>query len=55
MEPIPFPSRVYYELLLQLLERNTIIALDYKTKQYEKVQEIIITIRKALALQKQLE
>lgn len=55
MEPIPVPSRIHYELLLQLLEKKTILAVDYNTIQYEKVQELIVTIRKALALQKQLE
>ena len=31
------------------------MALDYNTKEFQKVQEIIVTVRKALALQKQLE
>ncbi|OZH55631.1 hypothetical protein AFK68_03360 [Hydrocoleum sp. CS-953] len=55
MEPIPLPSRIHYELLLQLLEKNTILAVDYHTTKYQKVQELIVTVRKALALQKQLE
>ncbi|MGD1714369.1 DUF5340 family protein [Dapis sp. BLCC M172] len=55
MEPIPLPSRIHYELLLQLLEKKTILAVDYQTREYQKVQELIVTVRKALALQKQLE
>ena len=55
MEPIPVPSRIHYELLLQLLEKKTILAVDYQTREYQKVQELIVTVRKALALQKQLE
>ena len=55
MEPIPVPSRIHYELLLQLLEKKTILAVDYHTTEYQKVQELIVTVRKALALQKQLE
>ncbi|NEN89272.1 MAG: DUF5340 domain-containing protein [Okeania sp. SIO3H1] len=55
MEAIPVPSRIHYELLLQLLEKKTILAVDYNTKQHEKVRELIVTVRKALALQKQFE
>ncbi|MGD1806397.1 DUF5340 domain-containing protein [Dapis sp. BLCC M126] len=55
MQPIPVPSRIHYELLLQLLEKKTILAVDYQTTEYQKVQELIVTVRKALALQKQLE
>ncbi|MDE5075673.1 MAG: DUF5340 domain-containing protein [Trichodesmium sp. St16_bin2-tuft] len=55
MEKIPVPSRIHYELLLQLLEKKTIVAVDYNTKESQKVQELIVTLRKALTLQKQLE
>ncbi|ABG52296.1 conserved hypothetical protein [Trichodesmium erythraeum IMS101] len=55
MEKIPVPSRIHYELLLQLLEKKTIVAVDYNTKESQKVQELIVAVRKALALQKQLE
>ncbi len=55
MKPIPFPSHIHYEMLLQLLEKKTILAVDYQTREYQKVQELIVTVRKALALQKQLE
>ena len=55
MEKIPVPSRIHYELLLQLSEKKTIVAVDYNTKESQKVQELIVAVRKALALQKQLE
>jgi hypothetical protein len=55
MEPIPLPSHIHYELLLQLLERQTMFAVGYKGKQREQVQQLIITLRKALSQQKQLE
>jgi len=55
MEKIPVPSRIHYELLLQLLEKKTIVAVNYNTKESQKVQELIVTLRKALTLQKQLE
>ncbi|MEB3342465.1 DUF5340 domain-containing protein [Okeania sp.] len=55
MEPIPIPSRIHYELLLQLLEKKTILAVNYQTKEYQKIQELIVAVRKALVLQKQLE
>jgi len=44
-----------YELLLQLLERKTMFAVSQKSPQQEQVHQLIITLRKALALQKQLE
>lgn len=55
MEPIPIPARVHYELLLQMLERKTIIAVERNSIQYEQVNQLIVTLRKALAIQKQLE
>ena len=54
MEPIPLPSHIHYELVLQLLERQTLFALN-RSPQQEKVNELIITLRKALAQQKHLE
>jgi hypothetical protein len=54
MSTIPMPSHVHYELLLQLLERQSILAVDKKQHQ-EQVQQLIITLRKAAALQQQLE
>jgi Family of unknown function (DUF5340) len=55
MEPIPLPSHIHYELLLQLLERQTMFAVSQKKPQRDQVQQLIITLRKALAQQKQLE
>jgi hypothetical protein len=55
MEPIPLPSHVHYELLLQLLERQTLPALNPRSPLKEPVQELIATLRKALAQQKNLE
>ncbi|MGB7708476.1 MAG: DUF5340 domain-containing protein [Microcoleus sp.] len=55
MEPIPLPSYIHYELLLQLLERKTMFAVNQKSPQQAQVHQLIITLRKALALQKQLE
>jgi len=55
MEPIPLPSHIHYELLLQLLERQTMMAVGRKSPQQEQVHELIVTLRKALTQQKHLE
>lgn len=55
MEPLPLPSHVHYELLLQLLERQTTLAGDRRPVVREQVHQLIVTLRKALAQQKQLE
>ncbi|MCP2730286.1 DUF5340 domain-containing protein [Limnofasciculus baicalensis] len=55
MEPIPLPSYIHYELLLQLLERQTSFAANSQPAVREQVQQLIATLRKALAQQKQLE
>ncbi|MGF1480196.1 MAG: DUF5340 domain-containing protein [Cyanophyceae cyanobacterium] len=55
MEPIPLPSRVHYELVLQLLERQTMAAASHEPAIKEKVRQLIVILRKALAQQKQLE
>jgi hypothetical protein len=55
MNPIPLPSHIHYELLLQLLERQTLRNMDQGTEMYEQVHDLIITLRKAMAQQKQLE
>lgn len=55
MEPIPLPSHIHYELLLQLLERQTMFALKQRSLQRDQAHELISTLRKALAQQKQLE
>jgi hypothetical protein len=53
MQSIPLPSHIHYELLLQLLERQTAPAV--RSPHQEQVQHLIATLRKALAQQKQLE
>ncbi len=53
--PIPLPSHIHYELLLQLLERQTTFAVAPHHQQQELVHELIITLRKALSQQKHLE
>jgi hypothetical protein len=55
MEPIPIPSHIHYEVPLQLLEQQTLFAVTQHPLQRELVQELIITLRKALAQQKRLE
>jgi len=62
---LPVPSHIHYELLLQLLERQTLPALQGEMKQphltaklnlsREHLQAAIINLRKAFALQKQVE
>lgn len=55
MEPLPLPSLIHYELILQLLERQTAWAVHQNPLLKEEVRQLIITLRKALAQQKQLE
>jgi hypothetical protein len=55
MDPIPLPSHIHYELLLQLLERQTLFSVRQQAPQREQVQQLIIMLRKALAQQKQIE
>lgn len=52
---IPLPSHIHYELLLRLLERETAAVIYQHSPQKEQLQELIITLRKALSQQKQLE
>lgn len=55
MEQIALPSLVHYELLLQLLERETLPSVEHNPVLREQVQHIIVSLRKALAQQRQLE
>lgn len=55
MQQIPLPSHIHYELLLQLLERQTAFAVTQNSAVREQVHQLISTLRKALAQQKQLE
>ncbi|WOD40894.1 DUF5340 family protein [Nodosilinea sp. E11] len=54
-KPLPLPSHIHYELLLQLLEQQT-MAVAYQNPHLRlQVQELIITLRKALSQQRQIE
>ncbi len=55
MSPLPLPSHVHYELLLQLLEQQTAFAANQQPQLREQVQQLIYSLRKALTLQKRLE
>ncbi|AFZ31674.1 MULTISPECIES: DUF5340 domain-containing protein [Chroococcaceae] len=55
MQTIPLPSPIHYELLLQLLEQQTLSAASQNPTLREQVNQLIITLRKAAAQQKQLE
>lgn len=55
MEPLPLPSHIHYELLLQLLERQTLPSTHNSPILRDKIQQLIITLRKAHAQQKQIE
>ncbi len=65
LNPIPVPAPIHYELLLQLLERQTLPALEaaQQDAQYGKtaaellsdVQQALILLRKAASIQRQLE
>ncbi|MBI1240765.1 DUF5340 domain-containing protein [Umezakia ovalisporum] len=55
MEQIPLPSPIHYELLLQLLERQTMSAVSQNPDLRHQVNQLIITLRKAAVQQKQLE
>ena len=55
MEPIPLPSQVHYELILQLLERKSLAATHDTPMVKDQMEQLIRTLRKALAQQKQLE
>jgi hypothetical protein len=55
MNRIKLPSLVHYELILQVLERQTMLAADRDPIVRERVQQSIVTLRKALSQQKLLE
>ncbi|PPS43987.1 DUF5340 family protein [Chroococcidiopsis sp. TS-821] len=55
MQTIPLPSPIHYELLLQLLEQQTLSATSQNPTLREQVNQLIVTLRKAAAQQKQLE
>ncbi|OAB57826.1 hypothetical protein AY600_16830 [Phormidium willei BDU 130791] len=55
MEPLPLPSHIHYELLLQLLERQTLFSVNHYSEERRQIDELIMTLRKALSQQKRLE
>lgn len=55
MGQLPLPSHIHYELLLQLLERQTLPHLEPHSRQHAQVLEMIVYLRKALVCQKSLE
>lgn len=55
MPPLPLPSHVHYELLLQLLEQQTAFAANQQPQVRGQVQQLIYSLRKALSQQKQIE
>ncbi|WP_017317056.1 DUF5340 domain-containing protein [Mastigocladopsis repens] len=55
MEQIPLPSPIHYELILQLLERQTMLAVSNNPDLRHQVNQLIISLRKAVVQQKQLE
>ena len=52
---VPLPSHIHYELLLQLLERQTAEGIRQEPAHKEQLQSLIGTLRKAFSQQKQLE
>lgn len=52
---IPLPSHIHYELLMQLLERQTLETVYSDARLRSHINELIITLRKALSQQRQLE
>ncbi|MGB5901149.1 MAG: DUF5340 family protein [Geitlerinemataceae cyanobacterium] len=57
MNPVPLPSHIHYELLLQLLERQTLYAVSQQPDRRLVLvdRRLIITLRKTFAQLKQLE
>ena len=54
-QPVPLPSHIHYELLLQLLEQQTMATVYPSPHLKQQTQELIFTLRKALSQQRQLE
>lgn len=52
---VPLPSHIHYELLLQILERQTLPSLNPTSSEYSQAQQVVVSLRKALAHQKTLE
>ena len=54
-EPLPLPSHVHYELLLQLLKQPTLFTAYQELALKLEISKRISTLRKALLQQRQLE
>jgi Family of unknown function (DUF5340) len=53
---IQLPSLIHYELVLQILEKQTLPASDDQDPQVrQQVQQLIVTMRKAISQQRLLE
>lgn len=52
---VPLPSHIHYELLLQILERQTLPSLNPGSSEYSQARQVVVSLRKALAYQKTLE
>lgn len=52
---LQLPAPIHYELVLQILERQTLPDSDQDPVVRQQVQQLIVTMRKALSQQKILE
>lgn len=55
MNPIPLPSHVHYEAILQLLEQKSQREAHQNRMTQDQLRQLILTLRKAFSQQKQLE
>ncbi len=56
MSKIQLPSLIHYELVLQILEKQTLPNSDDQDPQVrQQVQQLIVTMRKAISQQRLLE
>ncbi|AFZ58977.1 DUF5340 domain-containing protein [Anabaena cylindrica FACHB-243] len=55
MEQLPLPAPIHYELILQLLEKQTMNAVSQNSDLQHQVSQLIVTLRKAASQQKRLE
>ncbi len=55
MEPLPLPSHIHYETILQILERKAQRVATKDPMTQTQIQQLILTLRKAFSQQKQLE
>lgn len=52
---IELPAAVHYELILQMLERRTVLGGDLEPRIRKQIGELIVALRKAQSQQRQLE